>query len=108
MADFVSTGGLGIELWLSDGDHPTRDQDLQRLIWDELRWEPLLDASALQVNVAFGAATLTGTVPAYAHKALALRAAARVAGLAELRDAILVRPPVGEDRGDPELEEEIA
>ena len=108
MADFVSTGGLGIELWLSDGDHPTRDQDLQRLIWDELRWEPLLDASAVRVTVAFGAATLTGTVPAYAHKALALRAAARVAGLAELRDAILVRPPVGEDRGDPELEEEIA
>jgi len=108
MSDFASTGGLGIELWLSDGDHPTRDQDLQRLIWDELRWEPLLDASGLQVNVASGAATITGTVPAYAHKALALRAAARVPGLADLRDALLVRPPVGDDRGDPELEEELA
>jgi osmotically-inducible protein OsmY len=108
MSDYAPSGGLSIELWLTDGEHPTRDQDLQRRIWDEFHWEPLLDASAVQVIVASGAATLTGTVPAYAHKALALRAAARVAGLAELRDAVVVRPPVGEDRGDPELEEEIA
>jgi osmotically-inducible protein OsmY len=108
MSDYASTGGLGIELWLSDGDHPTRDQDLQRRIWDEFRWEPLLDATAVQVTVAEGAATVTGTVPAYVHKALALRAAARVAGLAAVRDALFVRPPAGEDRGDPELEEEIA
>jgi osmotically-inducible protein OsmY len=108
MSDYAPTGGLAIEMWLADGEHPTRDQDLQRRVWDEFRWEPLLDVSAVQVVVAEGAATLTGTVPAYAHKALALRAAARVAGLAHLCDALIVRPPVGEDRGDPELEEETA
>jgi osmotically-inducible protein OsmY len=108
MSDYAPAGGFATEMWLAEGEHPSRDQDLQGRIWEEFRWEPLLDSSAVLVTVAEGVATLTGTVPAYADKALALRAAARVTGLVELRDALLVRPSVADERGDPELEEELA
>ena len=55
-------GGMNEELWLSHADEVRPQVDLQRRIWDELRWQTEIDTADVNVWVDDFVATLTGSV----------------------------------------------
>ncbi len=100
-------GGSAIELWLAEADHPRRDTELQRKVWEEFRWEPGLEPSAIAVLVADGVATLSGSVRSYLEKVLALRAVQQVPGIQSAVDELVVELPATSERSDAELSDEV-
>ncbi len=68
------------------------DMQIKRDVLDQLAGEPSVTASAIGVAVRDGVATLTGTVPTYAEKCAAERAARRVAGVQAIAEEIRVEP----------------
>ena len=58
-------GGMSIQMWLSRGEDLFLQTKLQRQVWDELKWEPMLDVANIWVEVADGVVTLAGMVPSY-------------------------------------------
>lgn len=89
-------GGLANELWRSKGEEYEADSQLQRQVWDEMRWEPSLHFGDLRVEVNGRVARLTGSVPFFLDKLIAERAADRVPGLANIVNALTVCPPAGD------------
>jgi osmotically-inducible protein OsmY len=81
------------------------DMQLQKAVMDELSWDPTVTASDIGVAVTHGIATLTGTVPTYAAKAAAERAARRVAGIQAVAEEVQVKPQGRHQRTDPEIAE---
>jgi len=67
------------------------DHHVKSAVTDELAWTPSVNAEEIGVTVASGVATLSGHVGTYPEKEEALRAAARVHGVATTVDKILVR-----------------
>jgi osmotically-inducible protein OsmY len=67
------------------------DTQLQKDVMDELRWEPCLAANEIGVSVADGVVTLNGTVPTYAEKCAAERAAQRVEGVKAIAEEIQIK-----------------
>ncbi len=57
------------------------NEELQKLVLDAIKWEPLLNAAEIGVTAKDGVVTLTGTVDSYAKKREAEDAAKRVAGV---------------------------
>ncbi|OFY87415.1 MAG: ornithine aminotransferase [Bacteroidetes bacterium RIFCSPLOWO2_12_FULL_35_15] len=57
------------------------DSEIQKDVMEELRWEPLLNASEIGVAVKNGIVTLSGTVNTYSKKLAAEEAAKRVMGV---------------------------
>lgn len=72
----------------------TRDTDLRTRVLEELRLEPGLDSSGIQIAARGGVVTLTGSVPSHAASSLADRAAKRVDGVEYVIDELqlTVRP----------------
>lgn len=66
------------------------DVEIQQDVIDELKWEPILDASEIGVTVKGGVVTLSGTVSTYSKKMAAERAARRVQGVTALAEDIEV------------------
>ena len=66
------------------------NQDLQKDVETALRWEPLLNTSAIGVIALDGIITLTGTVDSYAKKSEAEDAAKKVAGVKVIIEQIEV------------------
>ncbi len=64
------------------------DTQLQKDVMDELKWEPSVTAAEIGVSAANGVVTLNGTVPTYAEKWAAERAAQRVEGVTVIADDI--------------------
>lgn len=58
-----------------------RDTELQRLVLEELDWDPKVDASEVGVPVEEGIVTLTGDLGSYAERYACLEAAKRVRGV---------------------------
>lgn len=56
------------------------DSDLQRDVFDELKWEPAVHSTNIGVIVKDGVVTLEGVVDSYPEKWAAERAAKRVSG----------------------------
>lgn len=79
------------------------DSQLQRDVLDELEWEPSINASDIGVAVKDGIVTLSGTMPSYAEKRAAERAALRVAGVKGVAEEIEVRLPSEHKRTDSEI-----
>ena len=104
--DWVS-GAYATELWLANHDALGTASRLQEAVWEELHWEPELEACALQVYVTDRHVTLTGGVPRYGHKATAERAACRVPGVAAVTNDIQVELQPADRRADHEIAEEI-
>lgn len=100
-------GGSAIELWLAEADHVGRDAELQRKVWEEFRWEPGLQASAIAVLVADGVATLSGSVRSYLEKVLALGAVRRVPGIQRAVDQLVLELPATSKRSDAGLRNEV-
>jgi osmotically-inducible protein OsmY len=67
------------------------DNELQRDVMAELKWEPSVDHTDIGVAAVNGVVTLTGYVPSYAEKLAAERAAKRVAGVTAIAQEIKVR-----------------
>jgi osmotically-inducible protein OsmY len=81
------------------------DTQLQKDVQEELKWEPSVTANEIGVAVKDGVVTLGGTVPTYAEKYAAERAARRVAGVKALAENIQVTPIGIHKRSDTEIAE---
>jgi osmotically-inducible protein OsmY len=68
------------------------DTQLQKDVMDEIKWEPCVTAAEIGVSVANGVVTLNGTVPTYAEKWAAERAAQRVEGVKAIAEEIQIKP----------------
>lgn len=80
------------------------DDQLRRLVLDELAWDALVDETQIDVAVDSGVVTLVGTVPAYAMKLAAQTAVGSVEGVHDVIDEIDVRLREGLSITDEELE----
>jgi len=67
------------------------DSDLQRDVFDELRWEPAVHSTNIGVTVKDGVVTLAGVVDSYPEKWAAERAAKRVSGVKALAQELEVK-----------------
>jgi osmotically-inducible protein OsmY len=68
------------------------DAQLQMDVMDELKWEPCVTAADIGVSSVGGVVTLNGTVPTYAEKWAAERAAQRVTGVKAIAEEIQIKP----------------
>jgi osmotically-inducible protein OsmY len=83
------------------------DAEIQRDVLEELRWDPRVEETDLDVTVGGGVVTLTGTVTSWARRVAARDAARRVAGVRDVANAITVETPESLDRTDPELADAV-
>ncbi|WP_368496176.1 BON domain-containing protein [Herbiconiux sp. A18JL235] len=67
------------------------DAQIKKLVDDELRWTPGVDAPAIGVAVTNGVVTLTGEVPYYWHRHTAAKAVLRMRGVQAVANEITVR-----------------
>lgn len=81
--------------------HPD-DTKLQHDVLAELEWDPSIDASKIGVAAKDGVVTLTGSVPTYAEKTIAERAAKRVYAVRAVANDIDVLLAAGE-RSDTDI-----
>jgi len=79
------------------------DNDIQRNITAELKWEPSLRDDDLAVGVREGIVTLGGFVDSYADKRKAEQAAARVKGVKAIANEVEVKLPSFSERADPDI-----
>lgn len=66
------------------------DFQIQKDVMEELKWEPLLNASEIGVAVKNGVVTLSGNVNSYPKKVAAEKAAKKVAGVKAVAEDIVV------------------
>jgi osmotically-inducible protein OsmY len=84
------------------------DTEIKDDVIEELRWDPQIsDPDVIGVAVSDGAVTLTGTVPSYAEKLAAARAAERVYGVKAVANDLKVKLP-GSPRDDSDIAQAIA
>src|SRR6202140_336875 len=79
------------------------DEEIERDVRDELKWDPDLDASDIAVSVKGGVGTLAGFVKRYPDRLEAEAAAKRVAGVIAVANDIEVRLPAIDQRPDPDI-----
>src|SRR3954466_13217622 len=79
------------------------DEELQRDVLAELKWEPRLQPNEIGVRVKDGIVTLFGWVDTFAKKWAAEEAALRVRGVKAIVNEIEVRLPSEAERTDEEI-----
>jgi osmotically-inducible protein OsmY len=79
------------------------DQDVERWVTEELRWDPKVDGSAIAVSVDDGKVALRGTVGSFREKRDAEKAARRVRGVKTVNNDLEVRLLTEHGRGDADL-----
>lgn len=79
------------------------DEEIQREVLAELKWEPRLQPNEIGVIVKDGVVTLTGSVDSYLKKWNAEEAAHRVRGVKAVANDIEVRLPSSSERTDAEI-----
>lgn len=79
------------------------DAQLQQDVMEELKWEPCVTMSDIGVSVTKGVVTLNGSVPTYAEKWAAERAAQRVEGVKAIAEEIQIKPFGKHVRTDAEI-----
>jgi osmotically-inducible protein OsmY len=84
------------------------DAQLQKDLIDELRWDPSIKEQEIGVAVKGGVVTLTGTVPSYADKYSAERAAERIAGARAMADDLSVMSGGGFRYSDRDIAHAVA
>jgi len=82
------------------------DEEIERDVKEELRWDPELDPSDIAVSVRDGVVTLAGFVHSYNEKYEAEAAAKRVTGVAGVANDLEVRLPAVDERPDPDIARE--
>jgi osmotically-inducible protein OsmY len=81
------------------------DKDLQRDVFDELRWEPAVQSTDIGVTAKDGVVTLAGVVDSYPEKWAAERAAKRVSGVKALALDLEVKLPGSGNQTDADIAE---
>jgi len=81
------------------------DSDLQRDVFDELKWEPAVHSTNIGVIVKDGVVTLEGVVDSYPEKWAAERAAKRVSGVKALALELEVKLPGSGQQTDADIAE---
>src|SRR5882757_2262753 len=79
------------------------DNEIERDVRDELKWDPDLNADDIAVAVKNGVVTLAGFTPSYTDRLEAEAAAKRVAGVHAVANDIEVRLPAIDQRPDPDI-----
>jgi osmotically-inducible protein OsmY len=79
------------------------DEELERDVRDEFKWDPVLDADDIAISVKNGVVTLAGFVKRYSDRLEAEVAAKRVAGVKAVANDIEVRLPAIDQRPDPDI-----
>jgi osmotically-inducible protein OsmY len=79
------------------------DEDIQRDVLDELKWDPHVQVNEIGVAVKDGIVMLTGWVDSYLKKLAAENAAHRVRGVKAVANDIEVRLPGSAERTDADL-----
>jgi osmotically-inducible protein OsmY len=79
------------------------DAQLQKDVMDEIKWEPCVTAAQIGVSANNGVVTLNGTVPTYAAKWAAERAAQRVEGVKAIAEEIQITPSGMHAKTDAEI-----
>lgn len=101
-------GGMNAEMWLSHADEVRPQRELQRAVWDELRWEPEADTADVHVGVEDFVATISGTVPSYRARFAVERSVERVPGIRSVVNGLAVVLPVADARADGVLAAAVA
>jgi len=83
------------------------DSQLQQDVMEELKWEPKVEHSQIGVTAKDGVITLTGSVPSYAQKLAAEKAARAVSGVRAVAQDIEVRFGVHAKPTDAEIAKHI-
>ncbi len=84
------------------------DMQLQKDVAEELRWDPRIRWEEIGIGVREGVVTLTGFVPDYSQRRLAVRAVERVAGVRAVAQELQVKLPDMLKRTDTELAHQVA
>ena len=79
------------------------NEEIERDVREELKWDPDLDASDIAVSVKDGVVTLAGFVKSYTDRLEAELAAKRIAGVRAVANDIEVRLPAIDQRPDPDI-----
>jgi osmotically-inducible protein OsmY len=79
------------------------DNEIERDVRDELKWNPDLDDSDIAVSVKDGVVTLAGFTKSYTDRLEAEIAAKRVTGVRAVANDIEVRLPAIDQRPDPDI-----
>lgn len=79
------------------------DQDIQRDLLEELRWEARVQPNEIAATVRDGVVALTGSVDSYAKKWAAERAAHRIRGVRAVANDITVHLPTSAERSDADI-----
>ncbi len=79
------------------------DEEIQRQVLDELRFDPEVEPTDVGVEVDNGVVTLTGTVDSYSMKFAAEKAAKRVKGVKAVANDIQVTLPFERTRTDTDI-----
>lgn len=83
----------------------TSDSELQRTVMDELRWNPVVDASHVGVMVKDGIVTLSGYVRSYIQKKNATSTIKHIPHVKAVIDDVELKLPSAAQRSDPDLAE---
>jgi osmotically-inducible protein OsmY len=83
------------------------DEQLQRDVMAEIRWQPSVTAPHIGVTATKGVVTLTGTVATYAEKWAVERAAQRVEGVKGIAEEIEIKLNGEHERSDAEIAEVV-
>ena len=84
------------------------DEDIQRDVLLELKWDARIAPNEIGVAVKNGVATLTGEVDTFSKRWAAERAALRVRGVKGVANEIQVRIPASSQPSDPEIAQAAA
>lgn len=83
------------------------DQEIQRDVADELRWDPATATEEIAVAARDGVVTLAGEVHSYSRKLAAVHVAERVRGVTAVADEIEVRLPGDVTRSDRDIAHQV-
>jgi osmotically-inducible protein OsmY len=79
------------------------DTNIERMVENELEWDPIIDAKDIAVQVKDGVVTLAGFARNYIDKYEAERVVKRVLGVKAVANDIDVQIPSGKSRIDPDI-----
>ncbi|MEA2663002.1 MAG: hypothetical protein QOH08_2574 [Chloroflexota bacterium] len=79
------------------------DQDIQKAVLEELKWDPRVKPNEIGVSVRDGVVTLTGFVDSYLKKWAAEEAAHRIKGVRAVANDVEVRLPGTAERTDADI-----
>jgi osmotically-inducible protein OsmY len=83
------------------------DNEIERDVEAELKWDPDIDATDIAISVKEGIVHLAGFVRSYAQKRRAEKDAKRVGGVVGVANSIEVRLPIIHRRPDPKIARDV-